>query len=212
MLLWEVVVGAVLGVVAGVLGGLALRAVRKWTTAERASLLTVSITLALGVLGAVKLVQSDGLIAVFAAGLMFNRFFSGELQETKEHVHEALRRLFELPVFAALGVVLPWGEWNWRLLGFAVAVILLRRLPVLLALRPALRPLRNLREALFVGWFGPIGIAALLYATVAEKKVGLHDAWVAATLVIVLSVGLHGCTATPLTRVFHSQTDEQQDK
>lgn len=213
IVLWEIVVGAVLGIAAGALAGLALRGVQRWTLAEESSLLTVSVTLAIGVLGIAKLIHSDGLIAVFAAGLVLHRFIGDPLQETKDHVHEALRRLFELPVFAVLGAILPWSQWSklgWPPVVFALAVLLFRRLPIVLALHRLVRPLQTVRAALFVGWFGPIGIAALLYAILALKKSASEDAWIIGTLVIALSVFIHGCTATPLTRMFHDGADSEE--
>jgi sodium/hydrogen antiporter len=84
-----------------------------------------------------------------------------------------------------------------------VAVLLLRRLPTVLALRPLLGPLRGrARDVLFLGWFGPIGAAALYYAAFSLRETGIEEAWVVGSLIICASVVVHGVSATPLTKLY----------
>ena len=79
----------------------------------------------------------------------------------------------------------------------------LRRLPAVLALRPLLGPLRSKgRDVLFLGWFGPIGAAALYYAAFSYRETGIEAAWTVGSLVICASVLVHGITATPLTKLY----------
>jgi len=70
-----------------------------------------------------------------------------------------------------LGSLLPWLEWTEAglpLVGFGVAVLFLRRLPVIAALR---RPLKlDAADTLFYGWFGPIGVAALSWSRSPSRK------------------------------------------
>jgi sodium/hydrogen antiporter len=83
------------------------------------------------------------------------------------------------------------------------AVLLLRRLPAVLALRPLLGPLRSKgKDVLFLGWFGPIGAAALYYAAFSYRETGIEAAWTVGSLVICASVLVHGITATPLTKLY----------
>ena len=49
----------------------------------------------------------------------------------------------------------------------------MRRLPIVLALHKLIPPLYTLKEASLVGWFGPIGVGALWYASYAA--VALKD-------------------------------------
>jgi sodium/hydrogen antiporter len=111
-----------------------------------------------------------------------------------------------LPIFVLLGMALPWEGWlelGWGGLLLVVAVLLLRRLPAVLALRPLLGPLRGrAKDVLFLGWFGPIGAAALYYATFSFRETGIEEAWVVGSLVICASVVVHGRTATPLTKLY----------
>ena len=85
----------------------------------------------------------------------------------------------------------------------ATAVLLLRRLPAVLALRPLLGPLRGkTKDVLFLGWFGPIGAAALYYAAFSYRETGIEAAWTVGSLVICASVLVHSVSATPLTKLY----------
>lgn len=55
----------------------------------------------------------------------------------------------------------------WRLLLLAVLVHLFRRLPVVTALYKFIPAIRTWREAVFTGWFGPMGVGSVFYCTVA---------------------------------------------
>jgi NhaP-type Na+/H+ or K+/H+ antiporter len=87
-------------------------------------------------------------------------------------------------------------EFGWSGVMFGLAALLFRRLPALLALK---RPLRaDWTEVIWLGWFGPIGVAALFYLGHADEQ-GVTDpsVWTAGTLVITLSTVVHGLTAAP---------------
>ena len=73
----------------------------------------------------------------------------------------------------------------------------------MLALRPLLGPLRGrARDVLFLGWFGPIGAAALYYAAFSLRETGIEEAWVVGSLIICASVFVHCVSATPLTKLY----------
>jgi NhaP-type Na+/H+ or K+/H+ antiporter len=103
-------------------------------------------------------------------------------------------------------MALPWEEWlklGWIGLLLVAAVLLLRRLPAALALRGLLGPLRaSGRDVLFLGWFGPVGAAALYYAAFSLEETGIEAVWVIGSLVICASVMVHGISATPLTKLY----------
>lgn len=202
-LLWEVGGAVLLGGLLGYLGGHAVRWAEERDVMEQTSYLAFSIALALGTLGAVKLLGSDGLLAVFVAGVLFDAVVSVEERTEEKRVVEALDRFFALPIFALLGLALPWQDWlalGWPGLAFAGGLLLLRRLPVILTLAPAVKLLPHRRDALFLGWFGPIGVAALFYIALSLRRVGFDEAWAAGTLAITASVVVHGLTATPFTK------------
>jgi sodium/hydrogen antiporter len=85
---------------------------------------------------------------------------------------------------------------------FAAAVLLLRRLPAVLVLRPLLGELRGFKDLLFLGWFGPVGAAALYYSAFSVRESGIEVVWELGSLVICASVLAHGLTDTPLTKLY----------
>ena len=204
--LLEIVAGAVLAALMGYAAGKTLRWAERKETMERTSLLTISLALSLTVLGATELLHLNGVLAAFVAGIVFNFAGSSDAKESQEEVQEAISRFFDLPIFVLLGMALPWKGWlelGWRGPLLVVAVLVLRRLPAVLVLRPLLGPLRGrLKDVLFLGWFGPIGAAALYYAAFSLKETGIEEAWVVGSLIICASVLVHGVSATPLTKLY----------
>lgn len=203
--LWEVVVGAALAALIGLVAGGTLRWAEARETLERTPLLTVSLALSLTVLGVAELLGTNGVLAAFVAGVVFNAVGSSDAKERQEDVQEAITRFFDLPIFVLLGMALPWEGWlelGWPGLLLAVAVLLLRRMPAALLLRSLLGPLRGTKDVLFLGWFGPIGAAALYYSTHALRETGIEEVWTVGSLVIVASVVAHGITDTPLTKLY----------
>jgi NhaP-type Na+/H+ or K+/H+ antiporter len=216
-LLWEVlgavVIGAAIGYAAGHAQHWAQRTFQD--KMERISLLTVTLALSLCVLGLVKLIGSDGVLAVFAAGLALNTVLQGQEEARQERTQEVVKRFFDLPVFVLLGMALPWQQWfslGWSGLLLVMALLLLRRLPVVLLLYRAVGQLPRLRDALFTGWFGPVGVAALFYATLAVRETATDIVWVVGSLVICSSLLVHGLSATPLTMLYGrvAQHDQSQ--
>ncbi|WP_374982365.1 cation:proton antiporter [Streptomyces fradiae] len=195
---WQV--GAAL-VVGAVLGGVAGRAVRRGESSgsmESGPLLVFTLLLALLVLGTAGLLRADGVLAVFVSGLAFNATSPVGERAEENKVDEAVNRFVVLPLFVLFGAMLPWEEWlrlGWRGPLFLLGVLLLRRLPVLLALR---RPLAlRRRDAVFLGWFGPVGVSALLYLTMEADRLALDPLVPAAgSLAVAGSTLAHGVTAS----------------
>ena len=204
--LLEIVGGAALAALMGYAAGKTLRWAERKGTMERTSLLTVSLALSLTVLGVTELLHLNGVLAAFVAGIVFNFAGSSDAKESQEEIQEAISRFFDLPIFVLLGMALPWEKWldlGPSGLLLVAAVLLLRRLPAVLALRPLLGPLRSRgRDVLFLGWFGPIGAAALYYAAFSLRETGIEEVWVVGSLVICTSVLVHGVSATPLTKLY----------
>jgi sodium/hydrogen antiporter len=204
--LLEIVVGAALAALMGYAAGKTLRWAERKETMERTSLLTISLALSLSVLGVTELLHLNGVLAAFVAGIVFNFAGSSDAKESQEEIQEAISRFFDLPIFVLLGMALPWQGWldlGWRGPLLVVAVLVLRRLPTVLALRPLLGPLRGrARDVLFLGWFGPIGAAALYYAAFSLRETSIEEAWVVGSLIICASVLVHGVSATPLTKLY----------
>lgn len=203
--LWEVGMAVVVGALVGYAAGWLLEWAEAKDTIEQTSFIAYTLALSLAVLGGAKLIGTDGILAVFVAGLAFDMAVQGSERAQEQRVQEAVNRFFILPIFVLLGLTLPWEQWlglGWAGLALVVAVLLFRRLPAVLALNPLLGRVRGLQDALFLGWFGPIGVAALYYATLSVRETGAEIAWVAGSLIITASIVVHGVTAAPLTRLY----------
>jgi NhaP-type Na+/H+ or K+/H+ antiporter len=201
-LLHEVGGAVALGLFLGWGLGRLLVAAEKRELIERPSFLSSTLAFSLAALGLTALLGSSGVLSVFVAGVTFDRVVQGKERAEEEAVVEAVDRLFTLPVFILLGLSVPWQEW--LRLGWPGALlvlgILLLRLPAWLLLRPLTPRMRGWRDALFLGWFGPIGVATLYYATYAQRHTGRISTWVVGSLLICASGVAHGLSATPLTR------------
>ncbi len=200
---WQVLGAVAIGAGLGWAAGRALVWAYAQPFSERVSGLTASVALALATVAWVHLIGSSGILAAFVAGLVFHRFLVRVEDPRYEHVQEAIGRFFDLPVFVLFGLSVPWRAWlqlDWTAGLFVLTVLLLRRPPVWLLLRPILPSLEDRREALFNGWFGPIGIAALFYAAEATHITSIDQVWTIGSLVVFASIVMHGISATPLIR------------
>jgi sodium/hydrogen antiporter len=157
-LLWEVVVATLVGLVIGYAASRLLQVAEQRDAIKPEWRLVYTVAMALFAIGVGRLIKSDEVLLVFAAGVMFTQVISQSDRQNEEHGQEAVNRFFAIPIFVVLGTVLPWSGWyelGWPGLLLVIGVLLLRRPPVLLLLRPLLRDIRSTSEALFVGWFGP---------------------------------------------------------
>ena len=205
---WEVLgpvaIGALLGAAVGYLQRLDER--HGWSGESDQTITALALT-ALA-LGALKLLGTDGLLGVFAAGVAFAAATPRDrLADEEKTIQNVAERLTELPVFVLFGAMLPWDRWlawGWAGTGLVAGVLLLRRPVAALALAWPWRRLgvaRRADEIAFLGWFGPVGVAALFYATFAHRHLHVAYAWELVSLVVLTSVLAHGLSAYPLTRL-----------
>ena len=212
--LYDVGAAVVVGVVIGLLAGRAVSwAVSRDDVDEGPSLL-FTLVLAIAVLGVARVAKADGILAVFVAGLAYNYSVAQGEVGPQNTIDEGVNRYLVLPVFLLLGVELPWSDWadlGAAAVVLPVAVLLLRRLPVLLALA---RPLGlRWRDAVFLGWFGPIGVSALFYLLFSHAE-GVTDPrlWTAGTLLIAASTLVHGVSSVPGRRVYERDAASTPDR
>jgi NhaP-type Na+/H+ or K+/H+ antiporter len=202
VLLWEVLGAAVFGAVAGYLLGKLFVLAKDKGLMEESSYLGFLVPFGLFVLGAGKLAGTDAVLAVFVAAAVFGQVIPQRDEEQEDKVDDAVNRFFLLPVFVLLGLALPFSEWaelGWAAPVVLLAAVLVRRLVALWALRPLLKKVHDRPETFFLSWFGPIGISALFYATLAERHTGHHEIFVYTTLAITASVLIHGLSTAPLS-------------
>lgn len=193
----SLVISVGVGIVAGWVTGRLVVWSEQHRDLEQSAFLTLTLALTVAVLGAATLAGGVGALAVFVAGWTYRGQVDACDRVAEWQVQEAMNRYLILPVFVVLGLIAPWSGWaalGWGGAAFVAGGLLLRRLPVVLSLA---RPLRlGLAEAAFVGWFGPVGVAALLYLTEQRAAGEIGDTvWAAGTLLVAASTVLHGVTA-----------------
>jgi NhaP-type Na+/H+ or K+/H+ antiporter len=146
-------------------------------------------------------IGGSGFIAAFVGGFVFGairRRSGGEVG----HLIEELGEVFNAVTFIVFGAVLlgpVLGDVTWSVALYAVlSLTVVRMLPVAIAMigTGARRP-----TLAFLGWFGPRGLASIVFAVLVLEEGGLpHDDLILTTtyVAIGLSVLAHGLTAAPL--------------
>jgi NhaP-type Na+/H+ or K+/H+ antiporter len=196
-------IGTAVGVVAGLGGGWLLTIARRhgWSASSSRGILVVALAL-LTYATSVE-VGGNGFVASFVAGLAF-----GTVLPTREPAgalafDAQAGELLSLVVWFLFGSVMvaALDTTTWRTAAFAVlALTLVRMVPVAAALVGS--RLNGLTVA-FIGWFGPRGLASVVFGLIAfDALSGAEgEAVVAAvTLTVLLSVIAHGVTARPWSR------------
>jgi len=166
-----------------------------------------ALALILVVYGAAELLGSYGLLALFAAGFAFRRYeFEHEVHHGFHRGAETAGTLLELIVLLLLGSMLTTtglAEPGWS--GWLLAPLLILVIRPVLVMASSGPGFASSRERLFLAFFGVRGVAALFYAAIVAGSGALSESetsvvvWT--TLVcVVVSIVVHGITATPLTR------------
>jgi len=197
----ELVGGAGLGIAVGVTGAVLLALARRhgWSSASVRPL--AILALALFAYSSSVVAGTNGFIAAFVAGLAFGTV-DHHNDAAALHFTEETGTLLSLLVWFIFGAVMlvPGIQAaGWRDAVFALlALTVLRMAPVALAL--AGTGLDRVTTA-FVGWFGPRGLASVVFGLIAVDSLAPPQSKVvlaAVTLTVALSVLLHGVSASPL--------------
>ena len=120
--------------------------------------------------------------------------------------------LFNLSFFVYFGTIIPWNSYfnnefamitPARLIFASVMILVFKRLPMVLAVSSQTPSLKNFRESIFTGWFGPSGVGSIFYCMVITyelKESGPFDIisseaiFIVITSVVVTSIIVHGVT------------------
>jgi NhaP-type Na+/H+ or K+/H+ antiporter len=206
----EIGIALIVAAVVGVLGGRLLREARArgWSSGASEQLAVLALAVA-AYAGAVGL-GGNGFVAAFVAGIVFGAVGGRGVHDAVEYAEttSTFASFFVWTVFGALfvGPLLARGLDLMAVVFSIASLTLVRMLPVAVALRgTGLRP----RTAAFMGWFGPRGLASVVFTLIALEAIGeaggtgteLADL---TTTAIALSVLLHGLSAGPLASVYAS--------
>ena len=198
----QLALGPLAGALVGAIGGrLVERALeRGWMGGLYLRLAALALPLVAYALA--ETVRGNGFLAAFACGVAVAAT-TPRLRRAAGEFGEAEGQLLALGVFVLLGAVLlpDLAGLGWRHALYAVlALTVLRMVPVALSLAGlGLRP----ATVLFVGWFGPRGLASVIYLLLVLEEYelpGIDDVRLAALVTVALSIVLHGASAAPFAR------------
>ncbi len=194
--------GVLFGVAIGAPGGLALDyfVARGWVEGALRQLGTLAV--AVGAFATAEVVEGNGFVAAFVAGLAFG-FVAKEQCDTAADFTEDQGQLLALLTFLFFGALLIGPRLGDLSLPVAAYVLLsltvIRMIPVGLSLIGMhLEP----PTIGFLSWFGPRGLASILFGLFVVEHAELAGAETILTVVawtVCASVVLHGVTAVPFT-------------
>lgn len=164
-----------------------------------------TLAAALGSFATAGALEGNGFIAAFVAGIAFGGALDEQVVDGRrsETLPELLGEVLGLAVWFAFGAALvpvALEQAHPRMVLYALlSLTAVRLLPVGLALLGAGL---DRRTVLFVGWFGPRGLASVVFALLAVEELGEDPAVLSAvgavSVTVLLSVVLHGVSAGPL--------------
>ena len=200
--------GVAVGLIVGFAGAalLVIASRHQWIAPGGHRLATLAVAIAS--FSAALAIDSNGFIAAFVAGITFGAWLNRSKEAAKEvrELPELGGELLALVVWFLFGATLvhvAFDVLDVPLVVYAVASLtIIRALPVALCLaRAGLdRP-----SVAFIAWFGPRGLASIVFALLAVEELGhtspaVQTAVAAVSLTVLLSVVLHGVSAGPFGR------------
>jgi NhaP-type Na+/H+ or K+/H+ antiporter len=192
--------GAGMGIAIGAGGALLLRAAVARGLSAPAFRALAPLALALLAYAGTTQVGANGFVAAFVAGMAFGSLLPSDLEATitfTDVAGEVLSLLMWFIVGAAM-LVPAFQQAQWQDVVFAaLALTVIRMVPVAIA---CVGLQLDRRTVAFIGWFGPRGLASVIFALLAVDTLDPPDAnrvLAAVTVTVVLSVLAHGITASP---------------
>jgi len=204
----QFVFGPIIGGLVGYLGGLLVERATKRDWMNTTFQQLISLSLAILAFSLAEAVHGNGFIAAYFAGLLLGT----TTHSVRERIHdfgEAESQALQLLIFLLFGMVLIprfYQHWDWQAWIYAIlSLTVIRILPVVLSLAGT-----DLSRGTkyFIGWFGPRGIASILYllmVTIELGTAGLEKMVAVIVLTVTLSIYLHGVSANPLSQLFYGQ-------
>jgi sodium/hydrogen antiporter len=165
-ILLSIAYGAVVGYVAKEL----LHWAEEHKFVDRESFLVFAISLALFITGTCGMIGSDDVLACFIAGNTFTWDDWFRLETLDDSLQPTVDMLLNVTIFMWYGAVCPWNSFLhndviplYRLIPLGILILLFRRLPWVFAIHRYIPQIEEIRQAIFVGFFGPVGVSAIFY-------------------------------------------------
>ena len=206
--------GIVAGLAVGVLGGKLIEWASDRSTAEPGSRRVAALTLAVAAAAGSAAIGGNPFIAAFVAGAALRRVAPASCSRLYEFLEREGELLTQIAFFifgAALAGVALTSLTPRAVLYALLSLTVIRMVPVALSLIGS-----GLRSdtVLFIGWFGPRGLASIVFILTVVDETDLTTAdelIVAACLTVLLSIVAHGFTAQPLSNLYGRRLEEMPE-
>ncbi|MFT5352949.1 MAG: NhaP-type Na+/H+ or K+/H+ antiporter [Polyangiales bacterium] len=201
----QVTVGPLVGLLVGGVGGRLVQWAERRDLVGESQQAIVGLAMATFAYAAAEAVHGNGFISVFVAGMTIGAVAPKACKALHEFVEtEGQVLMYLVFIFVGCLYALPaLTQSSWEHVAYAVASLtLVRIVPVALSLIGS--DLHRWSRAL-VAWFGPRGIATIVFAIVALESEALpmnEEIFTVAMLTVVLSVFAHGATAAPAAGLY----------
>lgn len=203
--LLQVTLGPLVGVVVGFAGARLIdtAAAKQWMGESSQGI--AILALAIFAYAMAEVVGGNGFIATFVAGMVFGNAIRNACTFLFEFM-ETEGQLLMLLTFFIFGIaLLPEGLSYATPMMFVYALLsltVIRMLPIAISLLGAgLSP----PSWLFLGWFGPRGIASILFVLLVLEEMQLphrHELLAVTMITVALSVLFHGISAAPFAKLY----------
>jgi NhaP-type Na+/H+ or K+/H+ antiporter len=208
----QVTLGPAMGAIVGAIGAFAINwaSGRGWMTQPFEGVAILSIA-ALAFTCA-EMIGGNGFIAAFVGGLVFGNKI-GEACDFLLEFMETEGQLLTLVTFLVFGAAMApaaMEAFSWTAFLYAgLSLSVVRMVPITLSLTGTGLSMGSKQ---FLGWFGPRGLASILFALLIleQHPVPAGEAILACVgLTVLLSVVLHGVTAAPLASVYSGMVERR---
>lgn len=202
---WRLLAGIAMGWIIGKLLGLATFRLPREAALVRTGDGFVALGITCIAYSLTELVHGYGFLAVFVAALSFRSIerhheFHKELHDFSEQIERLLMMVLLVCFGAAVSVGQLIDELDWRLVSFALFVLLIVRPVFGWVCLPSILP-KGERAAIAI--FGIRGLGSIYYlafATGAADFEGVGTLWSSVALIVLISIVTHGLTVTPAMR------------
>ncbi len=205
----QVVFGPLAGIAIGYVGAKLVSSCyrRQWMSESAEGM--IALGLAFGAFALAEVVHGNGFIAAFVGGLTFGNTLKQKCQFLYEFA-ESEGQILILLTFTAFGAaMIPQAMAAVTIIHIAFGILVLtvlRMLPIQLSLiGTGIKPVTST----FLGWFGPRGLASILFVLLILEEAELANESTLFAVVIVtvtLSIVLHGMSAGPAARWYGSMS------
>lgn len=199
----QIVLGPVAGIVVGwgVAKAMDLAQSRGWI--YEAAEGVVFLAAAFAAYMAAEVIGGNGFIAAFVAGMVFANSYKHDIRFVRDFM-EGAGQLLTMAAFLVFGgLLLPDGLAHASARAVILAVLFLTVVRVGAIWLSLLGTGLATREKLFLGWFGPRGLASILFTLVIMDEFDFpneQELLACVSMTVALSILAHGLTSTPLAK------------